>query len=1622
MYPVSAAYKTAIGQNVRDVRITGTITLKDNSVINITDEDIVRGSLYITEQCVAGEDIEVGNVYASEMGLSLSMPLENPYSLDGARIIINFGINVETDPDEPPIWEYVPLGYFYVTEIQRKANNVNLTALDGMLLFDIPVGDPGSSSPRNFVVHACEQAGVPLGTSVFEIDTFANATLLFAAPDTSKIKTCRDLLMWACQIMGAFARMNRQGELEIVPIKARASVKTISKAERFNSDVSDFAVKITRVSMQVGETVYSRGTDGMTMILEENPLMTGLSESQINQMLDYLLAQITTAVYVPFNSNFIGDPALQPGDFVTLSDTSVLGGGDVASIITHSTWRYRGPHNLKAAGKHGLVRGVQNQQIKAVSSIVAIARAAQDLALSANQSTQLIKDAIGGHVLIRQNPDETNEILIMDNPDPDQAVKIWRWNMGGLGYSDNCVGADNPDREYEIAMTMDGAINANFIKTGQLDAGVVRIGPQTTFAPGYDPTQIVAGSTVGMGVDADCVGLWHFDGSLNSHKGVAADSDALFGGGCFGQALSIATGKHLKVPTTDMLASAGVINFRAKNLSASSNGSVLIDLPDNVGDQGIFCGIADDGKLFIEDVELQFQSVETSQADFNTGTLVDVVATSAGNLELAKDGTDVTYTETSQTDFQSGTLTDVVATSAGDLQLATGKALGTREKVVDLSSVGANNYGSIINFTKTDAVVTNATFTRPSVAYLSDGTQVASGQPRFEDGKFGKAVLVEEGTTNSIVDPVFAVADSWPLKSRTTFKASGGWAQDTCVTLCEGSSGSGYCYQYQSLSDGQSGVMSVYVKMSDGSEPVIGYGTNQMALVFGGGAPPVNKTYIGDGWWRLTAVMTGPYSGYTGVVFYNADNTIYPIFSNIQLEKDKGYVTSFTPGTRSPETLTIPTAGVLNLQEGTIALWFKPSPAFWNGSYNKIIGHATALNINELSLARLSTADKLICYASNASGQWSGGSYSALSSTTELEPNKWYHLAFTWKTGGKLVLYVNGVKEGEINYDKPPSVFGTLAVGYHPNYSGRHADGLYDELRIDKIARTDEEIAAWYNSDEPMPFQSGCAYKMNFDNNLQATVGTVDVEVALSTDGGDNYGQYSEVKSGLPIPGLTGDTDLTNGRLKIKETLYTSDVSVTPQLHSLDFTIYAYVTYKSSGYRYKEYDISAVGSVGSSKITWTENTPASTTLTVKAAISTDGGSSYSSFQPCTNGGSIPGLTQGMDVSNARLKVQEDLATSDGTKTPQLQSLTIEVGSDVQTAYGPNKSTLTGWDSISLAWKPERLSLVVNDEEACYIENPGLPAALGSHVFIGTDRNGNNAINTLVDELRIDKVYREPNIRTAWHKTGVPFYTSEDMKQWPGYVKVETDGLKVYDPSDALRVLVGSWLKDAVRKYGIKIIDGEIYSSLIRSGAEDATEYIQFVPPNRLQVWYNNKLQFDMGATFGGTLDFYHSADAPSALDMVARISGSYSGADMGIMGNDTGKIVIGDNLYVTGNISKGGTYSALEPTLNYGDRLLYAAECPELKYYDSGVANLQNGEATIYIDPIFLECIEPDTELTPWQIWVQCYGENDVYVAEVGTDYFVIKERNGGTSNNKVIWRFEAIRKNYAGIRLMEVV
>lgn len=88
-----------------------------------------------------------------------------------------------------------------------------------------------------------------------------------------------------------------------------------------------------------------------------------------------------------------------------------------------------------------------------------------------NNATSWITGANGGYVVINKNASgQPYEILIMDQPTIDTATKVWRWNQGGLGYSRN--GYNGP---YTTAITQDGAIVADFMTTGTLNAAEVNI-------------------------------------------------------------------------------------------------------------------------------------------------------------------------------------------------------------------------------------------------------------------------------------------------------------------------------------------------------------------------------------------------------------------------------------------------------------------------------------------------------------------------------------------------------------------------------------------------------------------------------------------------------------------------------------------------------------------------------------------------------------------------------------------------------------------------------------------------------------------------------------------------------------------------------------------------------------------------------------------------------------------------------------------------------------------------------------------------------------------------------------------------------------------------------------------
>lgn len=85
-------------------------------------------------------------------------------------------------------------------------------------------------------------------------------------------------------------------------------------------------------------------------------------------------------------------------------------------------------------------------------------------------ATAIMNLATNGYITITQDANGSNELYISNTRDYTKATKFWKWNMNGLGYS------GDGGQTYDVAITMDGAIVADYITSGTMSADRIRGG------------------------------------------------------------------------------------------------------------------------------------------------------------------------------------------------------------------------------------------------------------------------------------------------------------------------------------------------------------------------------------------------------------------------------------------------------------------------------------------------------------------------------------------------------------------------------------------------------------------------------------------------------------------------------------------------------------------------------------------------------------------------------------------------------------------------------------------------------------------------------------------------------------------------------------------------------------------------------------------------------------------------------------------------------------------------------------------------------------------------------------------------------------------------------------------
>ena len=367
MYPVSEAFLQAVQGNTRKYYWTGKITTAAGAEYPFDQEDIVKGSGYITAQCCGNSEIELGSVYAAEMGISLFLDIDR-YTLEGAKAELTYHLRLADGT-----YEAVPMGIFEVSEANRTAHVLELKAYDYMLRFDRDFNGFETIGTAYGMMVLCSTAcGVELAQSQAEIEALPNGSELLSIYPENDIETYRDVLYFTAQVLGGFFCVNREGKLEFRQYEETPVIEILQK-HRFSSSFSDFVTRYTAVSSTNLRTqtsgYYALETDdGLTMNLGVNPLLQfGLEETR-SELCGNILTVLSAVNYVPFDSDTIGNPALDLGDVLTFSG----GQADAQQItcVTSFTVKIGGRQSLKCVGKNPRLSQAKSKNDKNISGLL----------------------------------------------------------------------------------------------------------------------------------------------------------------------------------------------------------------------------------------------------------------------------------------------------------------------------------------------------------------------------------------------------------------------------------------------------------------------------------------------------------------------------------------------------------------------------------------------------------------------------------------------------------------------------------------------------------------------------------------------------------------------------------------------------------------------------------------------------------------------------------------------------------------------------------------------------------------------------------------------------------------------------------------------------------------------------------------------------------------------------------------------------------------------------------------------------------------------------------------------------------------------------------------------------
>lgn len=367
MYAVSEAFLEAMKKPVQHSQLRGNVKASAWNYY-FTEDNILKGSFKLTNQCSGNDNVEIGSVYIGELTVTFVNLSMQRYSLKDAIITPTYYLKTD-DGFEP-----VPLGVFRIDDASWTTWGVEVTAYDNMILFDKKLSMSSSTGHLyDFITLACRSCGVQLGMTEAEVNALPNGMATLAVYPENDIETYRDLVSWCAQTAGAYATIDRNGRL----VLRKYGVDPVDTIDDYNrltgAKFSDYETRYTGMScVNISEkttTYYSVGyDDGLTYNLGSNPLLQFGTEEVILANRTAVLNALAVIKYVPCEVTMIGTPAYDVGDILVFSDG--IADGEKISCITKFDWTYGGGYSITCVGQNPALASARSKTDKDITGLL----------------------------------------------------------------------------------------------------------------------------------------------------------------------------------------------------------------------------------------------------------------------------------------------------------------------------------------------------------------------------------------------------------------------------------------------------------------------------------------------------------------------------------------------------------------------------------------------------------------------------------------------------------------------------------------------------------------------------------------------------------------------------------------------------------------------------------------------------------------------------------------------------------------------------------------------------------------------------------------------------------------------------------------------------------------------------------------------------------------------------------------------------------------------------------------------------------------------------------------------------------------------------------------------------